>query len=945
MSDVPGDHADNAPNHAFPSGFTALPAGTRVDRYEIESLIAAGGFGVTYMARHVGLNKRVALKEHFPRDFARRDGRSLSVEPTNPATFEWTKERFLKEGEALTTCRHPGVVEVSDVFEANGTAYMALGYEDGYSFGGWLKSLGRVAGGGQPRWATQAELDAILKPLLAALAYVHSKDMLHRDLAPDNIIIRLDGTPVLIDFGAARQAIAQRSQIMSAIVKGGYSPPEQYTTSGKAQGPWSDIYALGATLHYALTAQQPDESTTRTVDDSYRPLRETLGTRRGDYAPEFLAAIDRALMIPRVDRPQTVVEWQQGLLDTRGTLAVNEANVATELVAPLREAQFSGVGEVQRRDRFARYLAENNNAAPHARASSAPHPHSAAAPHPSPLPAEGTRRGFVRKDFVAGGLGALAIGGMVMAGAFSSTPQPRPSDRKLVQPQPLVQQKSTPSVPASVVVSPPSPPPPVEDPARAQEAKRQLDIAAATQDPAQCERLVESDCKTLKTCRWILPTVFIEGRPVFPPRCGSLTARSGGGTFPPKAEPKKVEVPPAATGAGLLASRKLYDDLKLNEVAPHTRSVVLQNGRGALIACAKPFVTTNDLSGRKVRVPGGASGEAIKAALEQSGAITVVMASAEIYSALSVNVIDCAVFAVAQQAEASGVQKAALGMGTLAIDDDDKTDAAKSVVPGSGKHFADCPTCPQMVVAPAGRFMMGSPVSETGRFDWEGPQRDVTIAKAFAVGQFSVTVGEFSAFVNATNHSVGNTCAVSSGDVFKDIENRTWVAPGFPQTDKHPVVCVNFDDALAYLAWLNRETGQTYRLLADAEREYVARAGTKSMAWWGSGASRARANFSPTGASPVSGTVAVQSFAPNPWGLYQVYGNSGDWVQDCWAPSLQGAPSDGSALLTGDCVRRAMRGGSFIDNERAIRSALRASASRSRRFNMLGFRVARDVAP
>jgi serine/threonine protein kinase len=125
-----------------------------------------------------------------------------------------------------TTCGHPGVVDVSDVFEANGTAYMALGYEEGLSFAKWLQGLGR--------FATQAEFDAILTPLLDALAYVHGKDMLHRDIAPDNIIIRNDGSPVLIDFGAARQAIAERSQVMSAIVKGGYSPPEQYTTTGKA---------------------------------------------------------------------------------------------------------------------------------------------------------------------------------------------------------------------------------------------------------------------------------------------------------------------------------------------------------------------------------------------------------------------------------------------------------------------------------------------------------------------------------------------------------------------------------------------------------------------------------------------------------------------------------------------------------------------------------------
>lgn len=155
-----------------PGGFSALPAGTVLDRYRIDSVIAAGGFGITYLCHHVTLGKPYALKEHFPRQFAYRDGATMNVRPTDPETFSWTLERFLQEGRALASCDHPNVVDVADVFEANQTAYMVLGYEEGRSLKTWLEMLGRAP--------TQAEIDAILPPLLDALAYVHAQGLLHR---------------------------------------------------------------------------------------------------------------------------------------------------------------------------------------------------------------------------------------------------------------------------------------------------------------------------------------------------------------------------------------------------------------------------------------------------------------------------------------------------------------------------------------------------------------------------------------------------------------------------------------------------------------------------------------------------------------------------------------------------------------------------------------------
>ena len=334
-NDTAGGRRGQLP-HA-PEGFSALSTGTRLsERYVVESVIGAGGFGITYLARHEALGKPYAIKEHFPRQFAFRDGVSATVRPSDAPTFRWTLERFLQEGRSLARCRHPSIVGVADVFEAYGTAYMVLEFEDGSSLGRWLEQLGRPP--------SQDEIDGILMPLLDALAYLHSHDMLHRDIAPDNIMIRRDGKPCLIDFGAARQAIAERSQVMSAIVKAGYSPPEQYTTAGRSQGPWTDIYALSGTLYRALSGNRPAEATERQIEDELTPIAEAVEYPE-DYRPEFLDAIDAGLRLRPSERPQSVAQWY-GLLGLPGSAPVYRPGGQSEPPS----SPTSGPGTTRRRE-------------------------------------------------------------------------------------------------------------------------------------------------------------------------------------------------------------------------------------------------------------------------------------------------------------------------------------------------------------------------------------------------------------------------------------------------------------------------------------------------------------------------------------------------------------------------------------------------------------------
>jgi serine/threonine protein kinase len=310
------------PTPASHSNLLALPDGTElVGDYRIKHVLGAGGFGITYLAEEKALARLVTIKEYFPADYAARRGTS-DVFPRSQGCAEdynWGLERFMDEARAVARFIHPNIVRVHRYFLANKTGYMVLEFEEGGSFKAWLKNLRRA-----PR---QSELDQVLKPLLDALELVHAGNYLHRDIAPDNILVRKDGSPVLIDFGSARGEIASHTKTVSALVKPGYSPYEQYATTTRQQGPWTDIYALGATLYHALSGKRPPDAPSRMVNDEYVPAREVA---LSSYRSPFLAAIDRALRLDVGERPQSVAAWRTMLMAeepkrNRGRLSLGRA--------------------------------------------------------------------------------------------------------------------------------------------------------------------------------------------------------------------------------------------------------------------------------------------------------------------------------------------------------------------------------------------------------------------------------------------------------------------------------------------------------------------------------------------------------------------------------------------------------------------------------------------
>ncbi len=263
-----------------------------------------------------------------------------------------------------------------------------------------------------------------------------------------------------------------------------------------------------------------------------------------------------------------------------------------------------------------------------------------------------------------------------------------------------------------------------------------------------------------------------------------------------------------------------------------------------------------------------------------------------------------------------------------------------------GDSFRDCPTCPQMVTIPSGSFTMGSTSAQPGHEPDEGPTRRVRIVAALALSRHPITRGQFDEFVNATEAQISGCRIYDHGWVVKP--HLTFRNPGFEQADDHPVVCVNWTDASAYAQWLSVRTGKAYRLPSEAEWEYAARAGRDTAFWWGDDIAPSRANYDwsmafkngQTQTMPI-GTMPVDRFEPNPWGLYQVHGNVSEWVEDCWNRNYRGAPTDGSAWRAGDCRRRLLRGGSWGYAPKDLRAAYREALPLWSRHYNVGFRVAR----
>jgi serine/threonine protein kinase len=279
-----------------------LPAGTRLRNYELMSVLGHGGFGITYYARDTTLGREVAVKEYLPTSLAlRENGTTVVPRSTQLAEdFIWGRERFLEEARILATLEGvPSIVRVYDYLEANGTAYMVMGLARGETLDQRLKRDKQLA---------PAVVERILERLLGGLEEVHKAGFLHRDVKPANIILDAKDNPTLIDFGASRAAMADRTAAMTAIFTPRYAAAEQLTSD--KQGPWTDIYSVSATLYHSITGHAPPSSLERALNDTYEPLA---GLSLAGFSAGTLPGLDAGLALRAKDRPQSIAAWRDVL--------------------------------------------------------------------------------------------------------------------------------------------------------------------------------------------------------------------------------------------------------------------------------------------------------------------------------------------------------------------------------------------------------------------------------------------------------------------------------------------------------------------------------------------------------------------------------------------------------------------------------------------------------
>ena len=251
---------------------------------------------------------------------------------------------------------------------------------------------------------------------------------------------------------------------------------------------------------------------------------------------------------------------------------------------------------------------------------------------------------------------------------------------------------------------------------------------------------------------------------------------------------------------------------------------------------------------------------------------------------------------------------------------------------------------PEMLVVPAGEYTIGSPASEEHRVNDEDPGHRVRIGYSFAVGKYPVTVGEYARFVAETHYPTADICHTFEGGEYDDRKGRNWRSLSFPLTPAHPAACINWVEAKAYTAWLAKKTGHPYRLLSEAEFEYLNRAGTTSTYWWGDEIGVNHTACNGCGSAWDRKTIPpVGSFPPNPFGLHDTTGDNWSWTEDCWNGSYAGAPTDGSPNLTGECSSRVLRGGSWVSHTWILRSAHRHRDPADAHHIGVGFRVARTL--
>ena len=891
----------------------ALPQGTRVQDFEFHRVLGHGGFGITYLGWNIALDIPVAIKEYLPADLAMRE-QDRSVLPKSAgdeADFHWELDRFLDEARVMARFKHPNIVQVQHFFQAHGTAYIVMEYVEGETLSDLFKRRGAL---------TESELKNILLPLLAGLIEVHEAGVLHRDIKPGNILLRAaDGSPVLVDFGAARQAVGARSRSVTAVLTPGYAPIEQYSSRGH-QGPWTDIYALGGVCYQALTGKVPDEAMDRIRQDPTIPITEAA---RGKATDSFLSAIDWSLRVEEADRPQGVRIWRSALLGEEAIPEPSSRGTSTQ-------TQQAPVPDKKQKTTTRRLLTTGILL----------------------LIGAGGWWGWQEYPELFGQSTRdtlVAAEQRVPAVEAEETQQDTETEAEITEE--TLAGAEDPPTPEIVEAEQPTSKEPALTPEEAEVSRL---LAAAEADlkarrltsPAgnnawdrfqQVLELGPTNPDAIKGMERVIESYMqlFEAefeKEEFDKAVGYLAKIGELHPDSPVLEEGEQRLQDAIQArADRLAEqerqRQAEEDARQKELERQRLTKAIEE-HWTVFEAAMQTQDLNEAAGILVQIrglnseePGLAAGEQRLVELERRLIEQIVEEQWVTFeTALEVEDLDEAVDILAQVRE---LNPEAQG---LAENEQRLAEARQTALE---KAYAG-----EMVSIPGGTFRMGD-LSGEGDED-ERPVHTVTVPD-FRMGKYEVTFAQWDACV-----ADGGCGGYYPDDEGWGLRNR-------------PIINVSWDDVQGFIDWLNDKTGGSFRLPTEAEWEYAARAGSTTKYHFGNSVSQLcryanhaddstdysnRNEFCSDGVGKR--TAAVGRYQPNAFGLHDMHGNVWEWVEDCWDDNYVGAPNDGQAWMSGDCGQRTLRSGSWYNGPRALHSATRTKRVLASRHSHLGFRLAQD---
>ena len=953
----------------------ALPSGFMLEEYRIERVLGSSWFGITYYAWDTRLKKAVVIKEYLPRVWAMRyDEATVALQSSSDAgDYDWGLARFLEEARVLAGIDHPNINKVYRRLEAHGTAYMVLEYLPGESLSARLKRTDRLS---------PDEVWRLFNELLSGLAEVHRQAYVHREIKPANIMFREDGGAVLLDFGAARQAVAEYSGSITIILTQ-YAPLEQYDRKVADVGPWTDFYALGVVAYRCVTgvgerqllyARMRERLATRGKGE--KDMRPAVELAEGEYDRRLLKAIDWCMRVDERERPQGVADLEAALkTEPPGPRPPREAKTSNQehayalpsgfMLEEYRIERVLGAGgfgisyyawdtRLKKAVMIKEYLPSEFGARYESGITVVPK---------SSLDADDYEWGlkcFLEEARVLAGFDHPHINkvyrqleahntaymvleylpGESLSDRLKRTGRLSPeevwrlfnellSGLAEVHRQDYVHRDVK---PANIMF-------------REDGRAVLLDFYAARQVVGQRSEsitvivtpgyapLEQYDEKAAYVGPWT--DFYALGITAY--RCvtglqeGELLDAVARARLVSRGEHEKDMRPAVELAEGEYDRRLLEAIDWCMQVDERKRPRRVADLEAALKTepGPRPEPTPKPNPVPKPSPASESTPPRHPAIWAAAGAVGALLLGFGVWQWLSPS---------SPFPDKTGeVSAPALISPPATSKGPAGTDSAGNKRPALAepvKVFRDALKSggegPEMVVLPTGSFRMGD-LSGDG-MKYEKPVRSVTISRSIAMGRYEVRFAEYDRFARATGRALPDDEGWGRG-------NR-------------PVVNVSQEDAKAYAVWLSAQTGKRYRLPSEAEWEYAARAGTTTKYSWGNSitCSQARYGRSSSGecSNSMDGTVAVGSFAANAFGLYDMHGNVTEWVEDCWHDNYEGAPSDGRAWKTGcdsEGESAVLRSGSWISVPRTQSSASRSWFRPSTRSLTYGFRLVQDLNP